>query len=126
MVQYLSTFYPFSITASSDKTILNYQDTITFQIDIVWPYETTPVTYFGQDEIYSYNNTFSYYTKSGNTYSLANIATESAYNTQKSSLYLEKDDADSFFGMMCSEYEDATNEPCLVLNMRLLVEQVHS
>mgnify|MGYP007070003356 CR=1 FL=1 len=123
---YLRDFYPFSIIASADKNTLSYQDTVTFQLDIIWPYDSITPLYYGQDESYSYNDTFSYYTKSGSNYNLATVANVTAYNTQKNNLYLEKDDADSYFGMMCDLYESETGAPCLVLNMRLLVEQLNN
>ena len=121
---YLEDFYPFSIQMSASKDTLTLNDSVEFSLDITWPFESANPIYFGQDEVYSYNNTFNYYTKSGSNYNLANIANATAYNSQKSSLYLEKDDADSYFGMMCDDYEDSTGEPCLVLEMRLIVEQI--
>ena len=121
---YLRDFYPFSITTLASKYTLTNNDSITFDVNVVWPYDSATPKYFGQDEVYSYNDTFIYYTPSGNSYVNANIASSSAYASQKSSLYLEKDDADSFFGMECKAYEANTGEPCLKLQMRLLVEQL--
>ena len=121
---YLEDFYPFSIRMAASKNTLSLNDNVEFTLDIVWPYESATPIYYGQDEVYSYNNTFNYFTKSGSTYSAASIANVSAYNSQKSSLYLEKDDADSYFGMMCDDYEETTGKACLVLEMRLIVEQI--
>jgi len=122
---YLSTFYPFSIQMSSTKSVLNSHDTVDFSLDVVWPYDSATPLYFGQDEVYSYNETFNYFTKSGSTYTPTTIANATAYNSQKSNLYLEKDDADSFFGMMCHQYEEDTGSPCLIIDMRLIVQQLN-
>ena len=126
VIQYLRNFYPFSIRMSSDKTTLSPTDSVSFSLDVVWPYDSQTPLYYGQDEIYSYNNTFAYYIKSGTNYTKASISSETVYNGLKSNLYVDKDDADTFFGMMCKEYETTSNKPCVVLNMRLIVEQATS
>lgn len=126
VAQYLHDFYPFSIRLNSDKTVLEPTDDVEFSLDVVWPFDSQTPLYYGQDEVYSYNNTFTYYIKSGSNYTKAPITTETAYNGLKSNLYVEKDDADSFFGMMCKEYETTSNKPCVVINMRLIVEQLLS
>ena len=122
-IDYLENFYPFSITFTADKYSLDPMDTVTFEVNIVWPFDSVTPLYYQQNEIYDYNETFYYYTKSGSTYTETTIANQAAFNTQRDSLYLIKDDADSYFGMQCSQYETSTGEPCLTLNMKLLVEQ---
>jgi len=124
IITYLRDFYPFSIRLSSDKQVLNYHDIATFSLDVVWPYDSETPLYYGQDEVYDYNQTFYYFTKSGNTYTPSTV-TDANYSSLKSNLYLEKDDADSYFGMMCDEYEKTSGAPCLILNVRLLVEQAN-
>ena len=126
VTDYLHDFYPFSIQLSSDKTTLSAVDSVTFSLDVVWPYDSATPLYFGQDEVYSYNNTFNYYIKSGDNYTRAPISNATAYNALKNNLYIEKDDADSFFGMMCKDYETTSGKACVELDMRLIVEQVHS
>jgi len=122
---YLETYYPFAITFTSSKYALDPFDTVTFEVNIVWPFDSQTPLYYKQNEVYNYNNSFYYYTKSGSTYTETSIPNQTAFNFQRDSLYLFKDDADSFFGMECAEYEANTGEACLVMNMRLLVEQDH-
>ena len=120
---YLEKFYPYSITFTADKYVLSQNDTVTFEINVVWPFDSATPLYYKQNEVYNYNESFYYFTKSGTTYNPATIASQADFNTNLNSLYLEKDDADSYFGMQCAQYEANTGDPCLVLNMRLLVEQ---
>ena len=120
--QYLRDFYPFSITASSDKTLLSGIDEVEFEVNLVWPYEASTVLYYGQDEAYSFKNDFAYYTKSGTNYNPAAVS-DMNYSSLRNNLYLEKDDADTYFGMACGEYEASTGQACVVLGLRLIVEQ---
>ena len=119
---YLSDFYPFSVSFDADKMVLVNNDSITFTVTVSWPYEESN-TYYAQDEVYEFDDSFVYYTKSGNVYTPFAVANSSAFQTHINSLYLEKDDADTFFGMKCKAYETTSGQPCLVLNMRLLVIQ---
>lgn len=125
-LNYIKTFYPFSISTSSSSNILPSLGTTNFEINVTWPYEAVgnPL-YFGQDEAYSFDESFIYYTKSGSTYTKADI-TSTNYTSQRNNLYLEKDDADTYFGMKCKEYEASTGKACLELHMILLVEQKNS
>ena len=122
---YLANYYPFSIqfTPSSDEIAAN--GSINYSASVIWPYEDEEetTTYYAQNDIYEYNDSFLYYTKSGDIYDLFSVPSLSVYNNNKSSLYLEKDDADTYFGMACHHYETDTGKPCLTMNLRLIVEQ---
>ena len=83
---------------------------------------TAFVTYYKQDDVYQFDSSFPYYQFSNGIYTLTNV-TSSIYNSLKSNLYLEKDDADSYFGMKCHEYEESTGKACLSLTLKLLVRQ---
>ncbi len=122
---YLENYYPFSVTFDASSYVLSPTDSVTFEVNIVWPYDSQTPKYYQQNEVYDYNESFYYYLKSGTTYTETPIANQAAFNTQRNNLYLIKDDADSFFGMQCAQYEATSGQACLVMNMRLLVEQVH-
>ena len=122
-VNYLKTFYPFSISFLPSKETLDPNDTITFDVNVVWPYESETPKYYAQDEVYDYNESFIYYKLNGANYQETTISNASAYASDKSNLFLEKDDADTYFGMQCKSYEQASGNPCLSLTVRLLVEQ---
>ena len=123
---YLENFYPFEVSFVASKYVLAPNDTVSFEVNIVWPFDSQTSLYYKQNEVYNYNESFYYYTKSGSNYLETTVANQNAYNTQRDSLYLIKDDADSYFGMQCANYEAQTGDACLVLNMRLLVEQTQS
>ncbi len=123
---HLRQFYPFSIQYAANKTSLAGNDSLEFNVQVSWPYESNTPQYFSQDDVvYDFNESFIYYLKNGTNYEETTIANETAFTNQKSNLYLIKDDADSYFGMACGSYEKATGEPCLTMNMRLYVEQVN-
>lgn len=123
MLDYLKDNYPFSVQFYASKEQLSATDDVEFDIDIHWPYESSTPTYFKQDAAYEFEPSFQYYQLNYGTYRLYELSNETAYNQIKSSLYLEKDDADSYFGMMCHEYEATYQKPCLVLNIQLMVKQ---
>lgn len=118
---YLKTYYPFSIDLSTDKTIIPSDDTGKFFVKVNWEFERAN-TYFSLNNIYDYTDGFTYYKKSGSTYTAFETTSEN-YAANRDTLYLEKDDADTYFGMQCGSYQNATNESCLVLTVKVLVEQ---
>ena len=126
LYNYLNTRYPFSLTLNASKTILNASDEVEFDIGLTWPYDSNVDIYYGQDDAYQFDATLPYYQLSNGTYSLYNVPDQNTYNSLKSSLYLKKDDADSYFGMRCNEYETSTGNACLTVNLRLLVQQRNS
>lgn len=122
MINYLQSNYPFSVSFTASKTVLNPSDTVDFDIGLVWPYESSTPIYYKQDDVYQFDSSFPYYQLSNGIYTLANV-NSSTYNSLKSNLYIEKDDADSYFGMKCHEYEESTGKACLSLTLKLLVRQ---
>lgn len=119
---YLSDFYPFSISFAQDKATLSANDTIDFTTTVSWPFEEIDA-YYAQDEVYAYDSGFTYFTKSGSVYSEFSVANATAFRNNINNLYLEKDDADTYFGSRCQTYEQNSGSACLVLNMKLLVTQ---
>lgn len=125
MINYLRLNYPFSVTFTASKTVLNPSDQVIFDIGVVWPYESASTVYYGQDDAYAFEPSLSYYQLNSGVYTLADV-TASNYNSLKSSLYLEKDDADTYFGMKCHEYERSTGDACLSIALKLQVQQSNS
>ena len=123
---YLANYYPFALTITPSKNMLSGNDSLTVDVDLVWPYETLTPTYFAQNNVYDFNDSFIYYSSNSGVYTEATVADSTAFESQKANLFLEKDDADTYFGMACANYEATTGDPCLSLSMRLLVEQIDS
>ena len=118
---YLKTYYPFTIDLSMDKTVIPIDDTGKFFVKVNWDFETAN-KYFALNSIYDYTDGFLYYTKTGSAYNLFEATAEN-YAANRDTLFLEKDDADTYFGMKCGEYQNSTNESCLKLNITVLIEQ---
>ncbi|MBP5678882.1 MAG: hypothetical protein J6X28_03545 [Bacilli bacterium] len=118
---YLQNYYPFSIQVSTNKTTIAPGESATFNVVVHWDFEDS-TAYYQLNDIYDFNETFSYYTKSGSTYNVFNATSEN-YAANRNSLYLEKDDADTYFGMECGTYQDTTHLTCLELKLVLTVEQ---
>ena len=66
-----------------------------------------------------------YYTYSGGTYVVANV-TSANYDSLKNSLYLTKDDIDSYIGEKCGVYQRENNKNCLIINGELVAEQAQA
>lgn len=125
-ITYFNTYFPFNITFTSSKDYLDFNDSLDFSFKLKWDYESSD-KYFSQSNIYEYNPTFSYYKKnSQTTYVLDNtVNSASTFNSNKSNLFLDKDDADTYFGMKCKEYENTSGMACLKINIRLNAEQIN-
>ena len=118
---YLSTFYPFSIQITTSKNVIEKNGTANFNVVVTWDFEDS-IAYYGLNNIYDFDSTFQYYTKSGTAYTPFD-ATSANYATNRSSLYLQKDDADTYFGMNCGTYQDTSGLSCLELHLLLKIEQ---
>ena len=115
MADILNTKYPFKFnfgfvstandtasTALQSVIIPKFGDTgnaTNFRANISWPYET----YIKVDNADTFNDKLDYYTKSGSTYTKANV-TASNFDTLKSTLYYANDIEDTYWGNKAGEY----------------------
>lgn len=123
LITYLGSNYPFNVSFNASKMILTTNDTLTFDINVAWPFESASTTYYKLDSAYQYDSSFVYYKLVNNSYNPFSVPNSSVFNSNLNELYLEKDDADTFFGMNCDTYESNSGEACLVLNLKLMVLQ---
>ena len=87
-----------------------------------WTYEEDK--YYKVNSLYTFDPAINYYVLSNNTYQIDNTVTsENFLEKMQTGLYLEKDDADSYFGYACGNYEMNTNKPCMDIHMDLEVSQ---
>ena len=124
-VTYLHTNYPFSVQFEQEKVTIPSKSSSNFKVQVTWPFESAIPIYFKLNNIYDYDEYFTYYTKIENTYQETQIS-DLTYPSNRDSLYLDKDDADTYFGMECKTYETTTGYPCLDINLRLHVDQINS
>ena len=120
-VNHLKTFYPFVVDINSDKTVILQGQSANFNVEVSWDFEDD-TAYYALNNIYDFDETFKYYTKSGSTYNEF-AATSANYVSNRANLYLQKDDADTYFGMKCGAYQESTDLPCLEIKFQLTVEQ---
>ena len=121
---YLRTNYPFKVTFTPSSDYIGINQYISFDTFVHWDFESAEPLYFPMsDPIYQFDSGFVYYQKSGSTYSEYSVANSAVFNSYRNTLYLEKDDADTFFGMQCAQYEANTGNACLSITLRLKAEQ---
>lgn len=119
---YLRNYYPFSIYFTPSSTTIGPGSNITFDINIVWPYEDN-TKYYKLNEVYEYDRAFKYFNLVGTNYVERSILDQTSYENNLDDLFLGKDDADTYFGMMCHQYEQTSGLPCLTMTMTLKAEQ---
>lgn len=123
ILMYLRDRYPF------DFIMMSYTDRIAknqegrFEINFGWNFENNS-QYYKLTNIYTFNPSFEYYRLVNGQYVLDETITASNYNANIDSLYLYKDDADSFFGMECPNYVGNTARTCVKYKVHLIVEQL--
>ena len=123
ILMYLRDRYPF------DFIMMSYTDRIAknqegrFEINFGWNFENNS-QYYKLTDIYTFNPSFEYYRLVNGQYVLDETITASNYNANINSLYLYKDDADSFFGMECPNYVGNTARTCVKYKVHLIVEQL--
>lgn len=120
--QKLEQDFPFSLKIIVGKQDLDLTDTSSFQVTMEWTYEEDK--YYKVNSLYTFDPAINYYVLSNNTYQIDNTVTsENFLEKMQTGLYLEKDDADSYFGYACGNYEMNTNKPCMDIHMDLEVSQ---
>ncbi|MBR2678185.1 MAG: hypothetical protein IKE63_02090 [Bacilli bacterium] len=118
--QFLMTVLPLTIQYQFGNTVMQQSTQSSFTVKINWEYENN--NYYKVPAIFGYSADLTYYTKSGSTYTVTEV-TGSTYNALKNSLYLTKDDIDSYIGEQCGYYQRANGKSCLVLKGELVAEQ---
>lgn len=123
IITYLSERYPFDFAMETDIDRIPSGNTGTFTISFGWSFEDTS-KYYKLTNIYKYNPSFEYYRYSNGNYVLDETITASNYAQNINSLYLYKDDADSFFGMECHQYVGNTARTCVKYRSFMIVSQI--
>ena len=124
-VTYFRDTYPFYVTFDYDKTILDAGDHSSFTVNIDWPYEKSDTgarEYYQLTSQYKYDSSVTYYNLVNNDYVKANV-TETSFINNRENLYLEKDDADSFWGYSCKNYKKTNNDVCFKFHIIITVTQ---
>lgn len=121
--KFFNEHYPFLVNTSFTNNIILRNSSEKFLFSINWPYNSSN-SYYKIDNFYQYNPNLTYYTFSNNKYNVAKVD-ENNFDSLRNTLYLAKDDVDSFFGVECGKYKEKTGSTCLNVHMKLIVEQIN-
>lgn len=115
--------YPFDISISPFSYNLDISEQKRFAVSISWPFEN-PSGYFKVNDLITYSDSYTYYIYNGTSYVKTDIST-AEYNSlvANGNLYIDGDDADSFFGSECGKYQQQTGNSCLRMKIKLVVSQ---
>lgn len=113
--------FPFVFNLGTGEIVLQSGHTTEFSTSVSWTYEDDQ--YFPADDYYGFQEDFTYYTKNGSDYEEAEV-TASTYPSLKSTLYVYKDDLDTYFGEQCGVYQNSTSKPCITFTMKYIATQV--
>ena len=122
IIKRLNFFYPFSVNLNIDSVIIQPQGYTNFSASLSWDYENQE-KFYQLDGLYDYNAEFNYYNLVDGKYVVNDSVTADNFNELRNNLYLEKDDADSYFGYACGKYEKNTGKSCLAMKLVLKVIQ---
>lgn len=122
IIRRLNFFYPFSVNLNIDSVIIQPQGYTNFSASLSWDYENQE-KFYQLDSLYDYNGEFNYYNLVDGKYVVNDSVTADNFNELRNNLYLEKDDADSYFGYACGQYEKNTGKSCLAMKLVLKVIQ---
>ena len=122
IIKRLNFFYPFSVNLNIDSVIIQPQGYTNFSASLSWDHENQE-KFYQLDSLYDYNGEFNYYNLVDGKYVVNDSVTADNFNELRNNLYLEKDDADSYFGYACGQYEKNTGKSCLAMKLVLKVIQ---
>lgn len=122
IIKRLNFFYPFSVNLNIDSVIIQPQGYTNFSASLSWDYENQE-KFYQLDSLYDYNGEFNYYNLVDGKYVVNDSVTADNFNELRNNLYLEKDDADSYFGYACGQYEKNIGKSCLAMKLVLKVIQ---
>lgn len=115
--------FPFKVSFASNMNVIPASQEATFSIGATWAYESQ-VPYFKVNKYMKYDSEYVYYTRSGSTYTAATVDASNWNTMVDGELYMESDDADTYFGHLSSVYQtDNPGEPCLKIYLQLKVNQ---
>lgn len=121
----LKTHFPFVIGLLPGKLTLAENDQTEFKVTVDWPYEQAN-TYYKVNGLYKYDESVTYYSLQNGTYiPNPNVTATNFPGLLTTGLYLEKDDADSFWGSECHKYKQTNpTKSCLNIDLELKVSQL--
>ena len=114
--------YPFKVTISSGKDTLDETDSAPFTVKINWKYEDSS-EYYKVGYSFNYGDDYQYYTYSECNYTLDTTVNATNWASKKDTLFMQKDDIDSYLGTVCGNYQRTNNTNCLKFTVAITAKQ---
>lgn len=114
--------FPFEFDFLEQTITLDAGDSTDLEFEVNWEFEDL-TKYFAADDFYGYYDDFIYYTFDGTNYVEDDTVTAANYDSKKASLYVYKDDIDTYFGQECGVYQNTTSNPCITFTYRYKATQ---
>ena len=115
--------FPFEIKFSYEKETILINEKTRFTINASWAFESSEA-YYKLNELYEYSKMYNYYIKEGNNYVKVDVTEETYDELVSSGLYVESDDADSFWGEKSVIFREEHPEVNAInLKVKLIVSQ---
>ena len=123
-IDVLTNQYPFKVEFLTDKQTLDETDSAAFTVRITWPYENATL-YYKVGYAFNYSADYSYYTydEDEDEYTVDTTVSSSNFEAKKSTLYMTKDDIDSYLGGFCGAYQQANHLNCLKFTVEIKAKQ---
>lgn len=115
--------FPFEIKFSYEKETILINEKTRFTINATWDFESDEA-YYKLNELYDYSPMYNYYILQGSNYVKTDVTQANYDALVASGLYVESDDADSFWGEKSVTYrKDHPGESAFRLKVKLIVSQ---
>jgi len=115
--------FPFSIEFGHDKTVLDKGDYLNFASNVIWLFEASS-EYVKLNSAYEYKDGTTYYTLENGNYVEAYVYPMNFLTLLESGLYVESDEADSYWGEKSVIYRNQNpNKAAVSLKVKLIVTQ---
>lgn len=115
--------FPFSITFNYDNESILINEKVSFTVNVSWPFESENA-YYKLNSLYPYSEVYNYYLFDGTNYTKTNVTSSNYASLVNSGLYVESDDADTYWGERSVTYKQANpNKSAITLKVKLIVSQ---
>ncbi len=124
VINSLANDYPFSFTMTSTSDTIAAGESIDFSVDIKWNYEDGGLKpYYRLTNVYDFKEDYDYYNLVSGSFTKNTTVNASNFNGMRDTLYLQRDDADTYFGEECGTYQKQTSRACVEYHIQVVVQQ---
>lgn len=115
--------FPFQISFDYVTSDLNIGESLSFVVSVKWPFEAIN-QYYKINSMYPYDSKMDYYFPNGTNYDKVSISSTSYNTLVKDGLYIESDDADTYWGEKSVTFKkEHPSNSSITLKLKLVVSQ---